>query len=247
MLKAIIIDDEANGIKYLQHLISKNCPTVEIIASETIPEQAVLLIEKLKPDLVFLDIEMPTLNGFELLEQIKHLSFHVIFTTAYNSYAIKAFKYNTIDYLLKPVVADELVAAILKLDLIVKNKKSNLSIGDLLEKIDNLSSGKKLAINSLNEIIYVELGNIIRLESDASYTHIFLVGNKKITSPKLLKDYENILNPNFFRPHKSFIINLDYVEKYIKAEGGYIIMIDNVQIPVSREKRQTLINILAAR
>jgi two-component system LytT family response regulator len=244
MLKAIIIDDEANGIKYLQHLISKNCPTVEIIGSETVPEKAILLIETLKPDLVFLDIEMPTLNGFELLEQIKHLSFHVIFTTAYNSYAIKAFKYNTIDYLLKPVVADELVAAIGKLDLIVKNKKSNLSIAELLEKLDNSSNGKKLAINSLNEIVFVEMENIIRFESDSNYTNVFLTSGKKITSSKTLKEYESSLSTIFFRVHKTFIININHIEKYVKADGGYIIMRDNVQIPVSREKRLALMNIL---
>ncbi len=247
MLKAIIIDDEINGIKYLQHLIAKNCPTVEIMASETIPEEAIESIEKLKPDVVFLDIEMPIISGFELLEQLKHLSFHVIFTTAYNNYAIKAFKYNTIDYLLKPVDAGELTVAVNKLDLVVKNGKPNLSISELLEKIDNTLSKKKLAINSLNEIIYVEMDSIIRFESDSNYTNVFLTDGKKITSSKTLKDYEGLLSNNFFRVHKTFIINLNQIERYVKTDGGYVVMTDNIQIPVSREKRQILINVLAIR
>ena len=244
MLRAIIIDDEINGIKYLQHLITKNCPSVKIIATETVPEEAVLAIEKLNPDVVFLDIEMPTLSGFELLEQLKHLSFHVIFTTAYNSYALKAFKYNTIDYLLKPIVAGELIAAISKLDSVVNNGKPNFSIAELLEKIGASSGNKKLAISSLNEIIFVELENIIRLESDSSYTHVHLTDGKKITSTKTLKEYENYLSPTFFRAHKTFIINLKHIEKFVKAEGGYVVMTDQMKIPVSREKRQLLVTIL---
>ena len=247
MIRAIIIDDEINGIKYLEHLIAKNCPDVEVIATETVPEEAIVLVNKLKPDVIFLDIEMPTLNGFELLEQIKHLSFYVIFTTAYNNYAIKAFKYNTIDYLLKPVIASELVASIEKLVLTIKQGKSNLSIEKLLEKINNTSSKKKLVINGLNEIIYVETENIIRLESDSNYTNVFLVDGKKITTSKTLKEYETALDSTFFRIHKTFIVNLDQIEKFVKTDGGYIVMKDNTQIPVSREKRQILFDILAIR
>jgi two-component system LytT family response regulator len=247
MIKAILIDDEINGIKYLQHLITRNCPEVEIIASETIPEKGVQLIEQFKPDVVFLDIEMPTYSGFELLEQLKHLSFHVIFTTAYESYAVKAFKYNTIDYLLKPVIVSELVAAVNKLDTIIKNGKPVLSIAQLLEKIDNLPNKKKLVINGQNEIVYVEMGIIIRFESDSNYTNVFLTVGKKITSSKTLKEYESSLSTDFYRTHKAFIINLDHVEKYVKGEGGYIVMKDNAQIPISREKRQALINILAVK
>jgi len=247
MLKAIIVDDEINGVKYLQHLITKNCPDVEVVAGETNPEEALLLIEKLRPDVVFLDIEMPTLSGFELLEQLKHLSFQVIFTTAYDSYAIKAFKYNTIDYLLKPVIATELIAAIEKLTLTIGNEMSNLSIATLLEKIDSSPNKKRLAINGLNEIVYVEMKNIVRLESDSNYTNVFLVDGKKITSSRTLKDFESSLGSNFFRIHKAFIINLNYVEKFVKADGGYIVMVDNMQIPVSREKRQALINSLSIR
>ena len=264
--KAIIIDDEDMGAELLQLLLEKHCPEINIVSVCTKPELGIEMIKKKKPSIVFLDIEMPKISGFNLLEQVKDENFECIFTTAYDQYAIKAIKHNALDYLLKPIAIQDLKLAVEKAknkidngytnlsQLVTKlfdgmglaNNKFSLSINSD-EKPENVSDKRRIAISALNEIIYVELGNIIRLESDSNYTNIFLVGNKKITSSKLLKDYENILSTNFFRSHKSFIVNLDYIEKYVKADGGYIVMVDNVQIPVSREKRQTLVNILAAR
>jgi two-component system, LytTR family, response regulator len=246
MLKAIIVDDELNGVKFLQHLIEKNCADIQVIAAETQPKNAIELIEKQKPDVVFLDIEMPGINGFEVLEQLKHLSFHVIFTTAYDNYAIKAFKYNTVDYLLKPIIVAELVAAVNKLLLKTKNKADDTSILMLLEKLQDSQSSKRLIVNSQNETIYVDQKNIMRLESDSNYTSIILTDGKKITSTKTLKDYESILSSDtFFRVHKTVIVNINHIQKYIKVDGGYIVMNDDVKIPVSREKRQDLLAILA--
>lgn len=246
MLKAIIIDDEINGAELLGHLIKDNCPSVSVIATETSPVAAIESIRKCKPDVIFLDIEMPEMSGFELLEQVKHLSFHVIFTTAYDGYALKAFKYNTIDYLLKPVIVSELVAAVNKLE--TKSGTGKNSIEDLLKTLQGNQAKEKLAVSSQNEIVYIETDNIIRLESDSNYTNIFLVDGKKITSSKTLKDYEAMLhNGTFFRAHKTFIINLDHVEKFVKSDGGYIVMKDQAQIPVSREKRQELVDVLGAR
>jgi len=246
MLKAIIIDDELNGVKFLEHLIEKNCPDLKVIASETEPQKAVELIEKQKPDVVFLDIEMPGLNGFQVLEQLKHLSFHVIFTTAYDNYAIKAFKYNTVDYLLKPIIADELVIAVHKLTLKIKNKINDSNILMLLEKLQDTQSSKRLIVNSQNETVYLDVKNITRLESDSNYTYIILTDGKKITSTKILKDYESVLNPDtFFRVHKTVIVNINHIQKFVKSDGGYIIMNDDVKVPVSREKRQDLLTILA--
>jgi len=248
MLKGIIIDDEINGAELLQHLIKDNCPGISILTLETSPQHGIELIKKHKPDVVFLDIEMPDMSGFELLEKVKHLSFHVIFTTAYDTYALQAFKYNTIDYLLKPIIVSELVAAVNKLEMKTKSNSGNISINQLLESIRATQNQGKLAINSQNEIVYIDTIEIIRLESDSNYTNVILTDGKKITSSKTLKDFENTLSPtNFFRTHKAYIINLDHVDKFVKAEGGYIVMKDNAQIPVSREKRQELINVLGAR
>ena len=248
MLKGIIVDDEINSVELLQYLIAENCPDISIVASETSPQNGIELIEKHKPDVVFLDIEMPEMSGFELLEKLKHHSFHVIFTTAYDNYALKAFKYNTIDYLLKPIIVSELVGAVNKLGTKTKNGSGNININQLLETIRLAQNKNKLAVSSQNEIVYVDTEKIVRLESDSNYTKIVLTDGKSITSSKTLKDFEVALNPNdFFRTHKAYIINLNHVEKYIKSDGGYIIMKDQVQIPVSREKRQFLISILAAR
>ncbi len=248
MLKAIIIDDEINGAEVLQHLIRENCPNISINSIETSPLKAIKLIEKQVPDVIFLDIEMPDMSGFELLEKIKHLSLHVIFTTAYDNYALGAFKYNTIDYLLKPIIVSELIRAVNKLETKANTNSANTSISQFLEAIRLSQNQQKLAISSLNEIIYLDTEKIIRLESDWNYTNIFLVDGKNITSSKTLKDYENLLNPNiFFRTHKAFIINLNLVEKYVKSEGGYVIMKDNAKVSVAREKRQILINLLSKR
>ncbi|HXD92003.1 MAG TPA: LytTR family DNA-binding domain-containing protein [Bacteroidia bacterium] len=249
MIKGIIIDDEINSVELLEHLINDNCPDIDIIAAETSPKKGIELIEKHKPDVVFLDIEMPDMSGFELLELLKHLSFHVIFITAYDNYAIKAFKYNTIDYLLKPIIVGELTAAVDKLMVRTQsNNSADISIQKLLETIRTVQNQSKLAINALNEIVYVDINNIIRLESDSNYTHVILVDGKKIVSSKTLKEYETILDSGiFFRTHKTCIINLNHVQKYIKTDGGYIVTKDNFQVPISREKRTALLDALARR
>ena len=248
MLRAIIIDDEINGIKFLQYLIHKNCKEIEVIGSETIPQKGIELIDQLKPDIVFLDIEMPGMNGFEVLEKLKHLSFHVIFTTAYDNYAIKAFKYNTVDYLLKPVVDEELIVAVNKLVSKTKAGITDISINKLLEKINYTQNQKRIVINSQNETIYLDPQKIVRLESDSNYTNVFLIDGKKIISTKTLKEYEYTLNQEiFFRTHNTVIVNIDYIEKFVKTDGGYILMQDNIQVPVSRDKRQNLLLALSSR
>ena len=248
MLKAIIIDDEINGIKFLKYLLKKNCTDIEIIATETDPVKAIEIITNLTPDVVFLDIEMPDMNGFEVLEKLKHLSFHVIFTTAYDNYAIKAFKYNTVDYLLKPIIDEELVTAVNKLVSKINEGIPDLSINQLLEKINLTQNQKRIVINSQNETIYLDTQNIVRLESDSNYTNVILLDGKKITSTKTLKEYENILSSNnFFRTHNTVIVNIDCIEKFVKTDGGYIVMKDGIHVPVSRDKRQNLLNALATR
>ncbi|HXD93351.1 MAG TPA: LytTR family DNA-binding domain-containing protein [Bacteroidia bacterium] len=247
MLKAIIIDDEANGIKFLQYLIENNCPDIEIIATETEPQKGIELIKKHKPDVVFLDIEMPGMNGFEVLEQLKLLAFHVIFTTAYDNYAIKAFKYNTVDYLLKPIIVTELVSAVNKLLTKNKNKMEDISISKLLQQLQDTQSPKRLIVNGQSETVYLDPKNILRLESDSNYTYIILLDGKKITSTKTLKEYESTLSADtFFRAHKTVMVNINYIEKYVKTDGGYIVMQDEVKVPVSREKRQDLLTILSS-
>jgi two-component system LytT family response regulator len=246
-MKAFLIDDEIDGVEALSSLLAQNCKNVTVIGSETNPAKAVELIRKLQPDLVFLDIQMPGMSGFQLLEKVKDLPFQVIFTTAHNNYAVKAFRHNAVDYLLKPIIISELIEAVGKVNVFSETKSPVTDIGKLLERLAGMQGGNKIAIASMNEIVYVDSDLINRLESDSNYTHIILQDGKKYTSTKTLKEYENMLNPSVFcRVFRTSIVNLRHVDKYVKMDGGYLVMSDGTKVPVSREKRQALLEILAS-
>jgi two-component system LytT family response regulator len=204
------------------------------------------------PDVVFLDIEMPFANGFDLLQRFsrrdpsgKNHPFNVIFTTAYNEYAVKAIKHNALDYLLKPIVPEELVAAVKKCE----EKKINDPGGyKNLEKIISTLSQKvhKLPVPSPEGIVYLDPDNIVYLQGDINYTHIHLIQGNKITSSKTLKDFETLLSDKqFFRIHKANIINLSYVSKYIKGDGGEVVMSNGSSLEVSRHKKSELLALLS--
>ncbi len=247
MIKAILIDDEINGVESLQTLIQENCSGVAVLETVTNPVLAIELIRKLKPDVIFLDIDMPEMSGFELLDKIKDIPIHVIFTTAYDQYAVRAFKHNAVDYLLKPIIISELTAAVSRLTGRIGTVNSDhTNLESLLMKIQGMTS-QKLAVRSLNEIIYVDMDQIAYLEADSNYTNIFLITGEKLNSTKTLKEYEAMLDPKiFFRVFKANVINLKYVKKFIKEDGGYIVMTNGTNINVSRDKRQLLLDRLAA-
>ena len=233
MIKAILIDDEINGVESLQTLIQENCSDVQVLETVTNPVLGIELIRKLKPDVLFLDIEMPEMSGFELLNKVKDVPLHVIFTTAYDQYAVRAFKHNAVDYLLKPII-------------IGSSGSDYSSIESLLAKIQG-TPAQKLAVRSMNEIVYVDMDQISYLEADSNYTNIYLITGEKLNSTKTLKEYEVMLDPKvFFRVFKANVINLKHVKKFIKEDGGYIIMSDGTNINVSRDKRQLLLDRLAS-
>ncbi|HEV7231322.1 MAG TPA: LytTR family DNA-binding domain-containing protein [Bacteroidia bacterium] len=248
MIKAILVDDEINGAEALGALIRENCPEVNVIAIETDPESGIDLIRRLHPDLLFLDIEMPLMSGFELLEKIKDIPVQVVFTTAFDQYAVKAFKHNAVDYLLKPVIVSELMASVERVASRVKANENNadFNLDSLLMKIRGLQT-RKLAVPSMNEIIYVDQDSISYLEADSNYTNIILTTGEKLSSTKTLKEYEAMLDKDFLRVFKTYIINLNHVKKFIKKDGGYILMSDGSNIAVSREKRQMVLEILSSR
>lgn len=240
MLSAIIIDDEISGAESLGILIKEYCSEIKILSVQIDPMQALVSVKKFRPDLLFLDIEMPGISGFELLTELEEPLPKIIFTTAYNQYAVQAFRHNAIDYLLKPVMASELISAVNKIkerlgDGLVANFERKKSDTD---RHMAYSVGQKISIQSQNNIVNISTDQIVRLEADSNYTHIFLVGGKKITSSKTLKEYEDQLTDrDFYRVHKAYIVNTRQVEKYVRGDNAYLVMKDNSRIEVSRRKK----------
>jgi two-component system LytT family response regulator len=238
MLKAIIIDDEEGARETLKTLIQNYCTDITIEACFGNVPEGVVGINKIKPDLVFLDIEMPDYNGFELFGFFQEINFEIIFVTAYNEYALKAFEVSAIDYLLKPVELDGLQKAIQK----VKEKKTLSNMSQRLELMNSISKGeeiKRITLPMNDGLLFVEVADIILFAADRAYTDVYLKNGSKITVSKPMRIFEDILNnrPLFFRPHRSHLINLNYVRKYLRGESN-IIMDNNVEVSISREKKQ---------
>lgn len=237
-MKAILIDDEKNALEMLEWMIQRNCPEVEIVAMCDSPIEGIVKIKELKPDLIFLDIEMPQLNGFDLLERLGKHDSDVIFTTAYNQFAIKAFKICALDYLLKPIDPDDLKGAVQK----AQNKKSKVT-NEQLELLMNYikpdkPKPRRVALTASDHLIFVETDKIIYCESDSNYTIFFLTTGEKVMVSKTLKDVEEILEgSDFFRIHASYLINMKHVSKFTRGDGGYVVMSNNQHITVSRKKK----------
>jgi two-component system, LytTR family, response regulator len=238
MLKAIIIDDEENARLTLSTLVLDYVEDIQIVAQcKNVPE-AVLAINKHNPDVVFLDIEMPEYNGFELIEFFKEITFEIIFVTAFSQYAIKAFEVSAIDYLLKPVEIDALNLAVDK----VKEKRNSSNIRQRIDLMKQTYQGQevqKIALPMSDGLLFVEVNRIVLFEADRAYTDIYLNDGSKITVSKPMRTFEDILEnrQHFFRPHRSFLINLHYLKKYIKGES--LLVLDNdISVAISRDRKQ---------
>ncbi|MEO6540376.1 MAG: LytTR family DNA-binding domain-containing protein [Ferruginibacter sp.] len=239
MISAIIIDDETKGRTALRAKILAYCPQIKIMAEASTAEEAILLIQQHKPQLVFLDIEMPRMNGFEMLNTIKEKNFHIIFTTAYDQYAIKAIKYAAFDYLLKPIDIEELKSAVARAES-SENEETKKQIEMLQQNIQHPKKQlNKLAIPTLEGLLFFDINDIIHLEANSNYTIIHFSGKPKITASKTLKEFEEILPETiFFRTHHSHLINLNYIKRYIKGDGGQIEMQNGTYVDVSRRKKE---------
>ena len=243
-IKAILVDDEKNNRIALHKLIEKFCPLVSIIAECDSVDSAIAFIEQQETDVVFLDVEMPGKNGFDLLAHYNyHCPFDVIFTTAYSQYAVKAFRFSALDYLLKPVDPEELVRAIHKLSVKKSEEIKNKQFELLEQKINNKDLGKKqLAISTLEGIYFATLDEIIHVDADSSYTKIYLTSGDMIMSSKPLKYFEELLEDyDFVRVHQSHIINLKLIRRYVRGDGGQVIMMNGTEIEVSRRKKDDLL------
>lgn len=238
MLKAIIIDDEKNGRNTLNYLINAYCEEkVRIVAMAENVNEGIEAIKLYSPDIVFLDVQMKKETGFDLLEKIGKIEFSIIFTTAYDQYALNAIKYSAVDYLLKPIDVNELNEAIDKV--INLTKDDNLTENQKKVSSDNL----KIAISSSNELSFIPISSILYCCAEKSYTYFYLNDGKKIVSTKNLKFYEDLLSShNFMRIHNSNLINLKHVEKYNKGEGGSVIMSNGYELDVSKRKKTEFLN-----
>lgn len=242
MIKAVLIDDEVHCIDTLSMLLADYCPEVEVLEMFVSPKKALEALPAIQPDLVFLDIEMPVMNGFELLQHYDRIPFAIVFTTSYDQYAIKAIRFSALDYLLKPIDPKELIAAVHKVQS-HKSPPSNEQFRILFDQMHHRGSGfSKIAVPTTDGFELLPIEQIVRCEANDNYTCFFLKNKVKITVCRSLKDVEEQLQEFsfFIRVHHSFVVNLNEVVKYVRGEGGYLIMSDSSSVNVSRSRKEAL-------
>ncbi|MFN8259195.1 MAG: LytTR family DNA-binding domain-containing protein [Bacteroidales bacterium] len=245
-MKTVIVDDESDAIYTLELIIQSYLPELNIVGKYTDPEKAIIEIPILKPELIFLDINMPVMNGFELLEKINNPDFNVIFTTAYDEFALKAFKYNALDYLLKPIDISELAASIYRIKSRNKNHKQNgFDFRNIINEM-KLPKEEKITISTNDGIYFVNPSEIVYLMASGSYTKIIRKDGDIIMVSKLIKDIETLVGPNFYRVHRSYIINLKHVKMMLRTETWELIMENGDKIPIARGKKQEVANVISA-
>ena len=246
-LRAIIVEDEKHSRETLKNLLREFCVNVEVVGLASNVEEAVHLIKTEQPDVVFLDIELQTGTGFDVLEQVSNINFEVIFTTAFEQYAIKAVKFSSLDYLLKPIDLDELQTAVEK----AQSQKNQIVYKKQLETLMlNLKQQKpklnKICLATGEGFEFIEITDILYCKAEGSYTAFILKNSDKLLVSKNLKEYENLLlEQDFMSVHNSFLINLKEVKKYIKSDGGYIIMNNNDNVSISRSKKDGFIQVMS--
>ncbi|MEO6187392.1 MAG: LytTR family DNA-binding domain-containing protein [Ginsengibacter sp.] len=245
-IKAVIIDDELNSLQNLRQKIEEFCPQIQVLASTQKPEQGILIIKEMRPDVVFLDIEMPRMSGFRMLEQIGEYDFDIIFTTAYNHYSIDAIRISAFDYLVKPIGIDELQKAVERLDKTF-NRHTKEKIDILKRSLDeNKNQEDKIAISTTEGIEFISIKNILHIDSKSNYSKIYLSEGKTLLVSKILKDFEEILTPyNFYRIHNSHLINLTHIKKYIRSKGGQVMLQDGTLIDISRRKKEEFLKMIS--
>lgn len=247
-IRTVVVDDEENNRINLIELLEAYCTEIEIVGQAKNTSEAFLLIRDVKPELVFLDVEMPGGSGFDLLEMLLPVEFSVIFATAYDHYAIKAFRFSAVDYLLKPINILELQAAVKKVSdreqqsLVVNNELSNL----LENHIQSKATVKKIALPTADQLIFTPVSDIIRCEGESNYTHIYLTNGEHILVTRTLKEYDELLREyGFIRTHQSHLVNIQLVKKYIRRDGGVLVMSDDHHVAISRSRKDEVLSALA--
>lgn len=243
-MKVIIVDDEILVAKNLELLLNRYCPEIIIEGIAHSAKEGEVLIRDKRPDVIFLDVEMPHGNGFDLLKRFDQINFGVIFVTAFDHYAIKAIKYSAIDYLLKPIDINELVAAVAKAQAQLKNKSVNQGLNLLLQNLAQPAARlQKLTLPTMDGMIFINIDEILYCKSDGNYTSFYLVNGQNPVATRQIGTYEDMLpEPLFCRIHRQYIVNVNKVSKYIKGRGGYVVMSDGKIIDVSVRKKEDFLN-----
>lgn len=243
MIQAVIIDDMEQARKTLKEDLARYCPEVTIIGEADGVVSGAKLLRKTQPEVVFLDIQMQDGTGFDLLEVMGELPFQLIFTTAHDTFAIQAFRFSALDYLLKPVDPDLLMEAVKKV-----NKQTPVHPDRIQALLDDVQEKKKLtrlALHTMEKIHVVQIAEIVRCESSANYTIFYFEGGRQLLVTKTLKEFDNLLSEhNFLRVHQSHLINTDFLKEFVKSDGGYLVMLDGSEVPVSSRKRSKVLQVI---
>lgn len=242
MIRSIIIDDEQHCVKALMNDLQKNCPSVEVLDTCYSAKEGILSIKKLNPDLIFLDVEMPWMNGFEMLEILGEVSFSTIFTTAHDEFAAKAFRISAVDYLLKPVDANDLKMAVRKVERKLDEGNNLQHISNLLRNIKQPPEKQKIALPQRQGYEFIDISSIIYCEAEGAYTKLFIQDRKPMIFSKSLGDVEELLPPEIFqRIHHSTVVNIDFVTHFVRSDGGYVKMRTGEELAVSKSKKESVL------
>ena len=243
LIQAVLIDDEDNSLEALSILLEKYCPDVEIIGTGQSVEEAVETIDNLQPELVFLDIALPDGQGFEVLEQVSHKNFEVVFTTAYDQYALTAFEFSALDYILKPINAEKLQQSVKRYQEIKGDRDISGRVSVLKESLNNVN--ERIILTSMDGFEVYKIADIIRCEANGSYTTFFIKGGIKVVTSKTLNNFEKLLSDQpFARVHSKHLVNLEFIKRYISGRGGYVVFEDGSQVDVSERKKKEFIRLM---
>ena len=239
VIKAIIVEDEIKSMNNLKNMLKTHCPQVEVVGDALSITEALELFDdpRIRPDVAFLDINLTDGLVFRMLEDLRPIDFEIIFVTAYNEHAIKACEYSSVGYIMKPIDPEALVQAVTRIRP-RKSDKMDQRLELMNHQMQNPNAFEKMSISALDGIYFVSIKDIVRFEAEDNYTHIYLNSGDRITASKTIKSYEDMLNTvNFYRVHKRHVINLNFMLKFVKGDGGYLVMDDGKKIDVSRRRR----------